>query len=366
MADQVESPGDSIDPSEAARALGKLGASKGGKARAKSLTPERRSEIARKAVEKRWERARAEGGPPIPSALHTGVLKIGNAELPCAVLEDGTRVLTQANFLEALGRHRKANVRKEDGEEQLPAILQGKSIKPFLDKDLIAKSTPVKFRTPNGSIASGYRAEVLPGVCEVYLKAREEGTLNRQQVHVAKQAEILIRGLANIGIIALVDEATGYQEIRAKNALAKILEAFIAKELQAYIDAFPRDFYQELFRLRGLEYPRDSVKRPQYFGYLTNDIVYKRIAPGVLDELKRITPRANTGRLKHKYYQRLTSNVGYPKLREHLGAVVAIMKLSSSWADFIDKLDRLHPRYGETMKLAFADFNPEDDTGSGL
>ncbi|MEA2711171.1 MAG: hypothetical protein QOF78_3772 [Phycisphaerales bacterium] len=38
----------------AAVALSKLGASKGGKARAKSLTKEQRKEIARKAAAKRW------------------------------------------------------------------------------------------------------------------------------------------------------------------------------------------------------------------------------------------------------------------------------------------------------------------------
>lgn len=40
----------------AAVSLGRLGGLKGGKARADSMTPERRSEIARKAAEKRWEK----------------------------------------------------------------------------------------------------------------------------------------------------------------------------------------------------------------------------------------------------------------------------------------------------------------------
>jgi hypothetical protein len=107
------------------------------------------------------------------------------------------------------------------------------------------------------------------------------------------------------------------------------------------------------------EFPKDSVKRPQYFGKLTNDIVYKRIAPGVLAKLKEVTPRSEDGRLKHKYFQRLTSNVGYPKLLQHLGSVVSIMKLSDDWKDFSGKLDRLHPRYGDTLPL------PMDD-GKGI
>lgn len=197
-------------------------------------------------------------------------LKIGDIVLQCYVLEDGTRVLSQAEFLEALGKHRKANVRNESGgEEQVPAILQGSIIKPYIPNGLIEKSQPIRFQTPQGVRASGYRAELLPQVCEVYLKARDAGVLQKQQRHIAVQAEILIRGLANVGIIALVDEATGYQELRSRDALTRILEAFIAKELQAWVPTFPSSFYQQLFRLRGLQYPNDTIKRPRYFGLLS-------------------------------------------------------------------------------------------------
>ena len=285
-------------------------------------------------------------------------MRITDIELECYVLEDGTRLLSQAGFLSALGRHRKANVRRET----VPAILQGKAISPFICEDTLEKSTPIAFRTPHGSRASGYRAELLPEVCEVYLKARDANALPPNQIHVAKQADILMRGLAHVGIIALVDEATGYQDVRARNALALILEQFIAKELQAWVRTFPDDYYRGMFRLRGLQYPEDTVNRPQYFGTLTNEVVYARLAPGVLDELKKVTPRSDAGNLRHKFFQRLTTNIGYPKLREHLGSVVTIMKLSNSWREFKENLDRIHPRYGNTipMELIF------DDDGRGL
>jgi len=336
------------------------GRAKGGVARAAKLTPEERKSIASTAASARWaELPQAVCGSP------DRPLKIGNIELQGYVLEGGVRVLSQAGFLEALGRHRKANVRREEGEEPLPAILQGKAIKPFITKDIIEKSRPIKFRTPSGALASGYRAELLPKVCEVYLQARDADALPSNQEHVAKQAEILMRGLAHIGIIALVDEATGYQEIRARDALSKILEAFIAKELQPWVQTFPPDYYQELFRLRGLKFPTDSVRRPQYFGTLTNDIVYKRLAPGVLQELKRVTPKNDSGNRKHKFFQRLTDNIGYPKLREHLGAVVAIMKLSNGYHDFLDKLDRHYPRFGSQLQLPL-DYEEATDDGRGI
>jgi hypothetical protein len=335
------------------------GRAQGGKARAASLSRDERVTIARRAALSRWTEDLPEaicGSPDRP-------LRIGDMAIQCYVLENGVRVLTQADFLEALGRHRKANVRGEGAEGRLPAILQGKALAPYLTDELIEAATPITFRTPSGSRASGYSAEVLPMVCEVYLKARDDEALPYNQEHVARQADILMRGLAHVGIIALVDEATGYQELREKNSLAAILEAFIDKELQPWISTFPGDYYREIFRLRGLEYLRDSVKRPQYFGWITNDIVYRRLAPGVLEELRNVTPRTETGRRKHKYFQRLTSNVGYPKLREHLGSVVTLMKLSTDWDQFIRNLDRIHPRYNDTLPLPL-EFT--DDDGFGL
>ena len=339
---------------------GAEGRAKGGIARAARLSPAERSDIARRAARSRWRddvSAAICGSPDQP-------LRIGDAEIECYVLDDGTRVLTQASFLRALGRHPKANTRREGGAARVPPILQSKALSSFITDDILDKARPITFSHPAGGRAYGYNAELLPVVCEIYLKARDGGVLDRQQEHVAKRAEILIRGLARVGIIALVDEATGYQEVRERQALAKILEAFIAKELQPWVRTFPPDFYRELFRLRGLPYPASTVKRPQYFGHITNDIVYRRLAPGVLDELKHVQVKDDEGRPKHKLFQKLTANPGYPKLREHLGSVITLMKLSTDWNDFRDKIERIHPRFGETMVLPFDE--EEHDPGTGL
>ena len=218
------------------------------------------------------------------------------------------------------------------------------------------------FTLPRGGRAIGYNAELLPVVCEIYLATRAAGKLPHNQAHVARSAEIIVRGLARIGIIALIDEVTGYQDIRARDALANILEAYIAKELRVWVQTFPDDFYREMFRLRGLDFRRDSVKRPQYFGHLTDDVIYRRLAPGVLDELKRVQRRTDDGKPEDKLFQRLTANVGYPKLREHLGSVVTLMKLSTEWEDFKVKLDQIHPRVGDTIALPF----DLDDENRGL
>ncbi|MER9076249.1 P63C domain-containing protein [Mesorhizobium sp. M0904] len=320
---------------------------KAARARANSLTPTERSEIAKRAADNRWNK-------DLPAAIYTGEIEVGDARLSCAVLENGIRVLTQSDMMRALGRSRQAKGRGfYDADVNLPAFLTAKNLKPFISNDLYVTSSQIEFRLPSGQKAFGYRAEMLPQVCEVYLKARDADELTRNQKHIATQADILMRGLATIGIVALVDEATGYQRDRAADALAKILEKFIAKELQPWVPTFPNVFYEQLFRLRNLDFPRETVKRPQYFGHLTNDIIYDRLAPGIREELRNTTPKLPSGRRKHQMHRKLTPDMGHPKLREHLASVTTIMRLSSTYDEFKKNLDKIHPRYGETIAMDF-------------
>jgi hypothetical protein len=264
------------------------GKSRGGKARAKALTPKQRSEIAQRAAKARWK----PGASKILKATHGSSdhpLVIGDVQIPCYVLEDETRVLSQTGFTRAVGMARGGSM--VAGMNRIELFVSRNRINRFIDKALVERfANPIPFTTPEGLRAHGFEATLLADLCEAVLKAREAGELQTQQLGIAAKCEVLVRGFARVGIVALVDEATGYQQDRATNALAKILESFIAKELQPWVKTFPADYYEQMFRLRGLDYRKDSVQRPQYFGGLTNDIIYSRLAPGVLDELKRVIP----------------------------------------------------------------------------
>ncbi|MBB5443679.1 MULTISPECIES: P63C domain-containing protein [unclassified Paraburkholderia] len=330
------------------------GRAKGGKAAAAKLTPEQRKERAKKAV------AAREAKKELPKATHGSAdhpLRIGDVEIPCYVLEDGTRVLSQRGLIAGLGMG--------SGADRLPSFFSGKAVSPYTNKQLTAAiRNPIRFVAPHGGVpVNGYPATILADICESVLSARSAGVLQPQQMHIAEQCEILVRGFARVGIIALVDEATGYQKDRARDALAKILEAFVAKELQPYVRKFPAEFYEEMFRLRGLPFEPDSVKRPPYFGHLTNDIVYRRLAPGVWKELKAKVKKNAEGRPKHQLHRLLTPDVGDPRLRELITKVVTVMQLSNKWRDFKDKLDRIAPAYDETLQLPF---ELENDNGEGL
>ena len=223
-------------------------------------------------------------------------------------------------------------------------------------RGLVARAnSPIRFIPPHGgNPADGYEATILPDICAVLINAQQQGKLGKHREHLAERAAILQHGFATLGIIALVDEATGYQDYRPRDALARILEKFVAKELRPWVKTFPAEFYKQIFRLNGWEYA-ENCGRPGVIGHWTNNIVYKRLAPGVWGELKRLTPRTPSGDFKNKLFQRLTEDFGHPKLREHLTGVVMLMKYSPDWQIFMDRLDREFPQWGETLLLPFPD-----------
>jgi len=337
---------------EAAQALSELGAAKGGRARAAKLSPEERKDIARQAAEARWATERK--SPPLLKATHEGVLTIGKMEIPCAVLEGGKRVITQSGFMRALGRARQAKGRQYyDSDVNLPAFLTAKNLKPFISKELEVTSSQIEFRPLRGARAFGYPAELLPKVCDVFLDADDEGALLPGQKHIAERAHILIRGLAHVGIVALVDEATGYQDVRDRQALQTILDAFLRKELAAWALRFPKEFYEQLFRLRGWSWDSISSKRPRIVGRITKDIVYARLAPGIVRELEAKNPANEKGYRKARHHQWLTEDVGNPALAQHLHTVITLMKLSASWEQFYSMLNQAFPKRGDTLELPF-------------
>ena len=269
-------------------------------------------------------------------------LVIGGVEIPCYVLEDETRVLAQRGMVSSLGMARGGS--SHGGGDRLAHFVNQKTLRPFISNELRAVTTnPLRFKVPNGAIAHGYPATFLVDLCNIVLSARDKGVLQKQQAHIALRADILIRGLATVGIIALVDEVTGYQRMRSERALATILEKFIAKELQSWTKTFQYEFYQHIFRLKGWPGP-DGTRRPAVIGHYTNDIVYARLAPGLLDELKHKNPTLPTsGRRKNDTPQMVHAGVWAPKTqgalsrRDHaneggaeLGAVHGVSQQGSS------------------------------------
>lgn len=329
--------------------------SKGGTARANALSPRERSEIAKRAAQSRWS-------GDLPIADFEGSFPIGATEVAAAVLRDETRIITQASYLRALGRSRspKAGTGVLSTVDELPFFLQAEVLKPFITSELIESTKPIFYLTKRGSKGVGYNAISLKRVAEVYLQfrdasLREQGKIPKRYESIITAADMLIRGLAEVGIVALVDEATGFQEVRQRFALQDILDAFLLKELAAWAKRFPDDFYKEIYRLRNWEWRGRKFNPPQAVAGYTTDFVYERLAPGIREELENRMPKDNTGRRKGKLHQLLTEDIGHPALAQHLHAVITLMKASKNWNQFKLMLDIALPKRGTTLQLPFVE-----------
>lgn len=340
------------------------GRARSGKARMEALSPEQRTALATKAAESRWqgERELTQQAERIFHATHTGELPLAGSIIQCAVLEDGTRVISRNAIFRAFGRTKRGRARDENRVPNMPSFADARNIQPFVESYVEGGLTTLVYKDLKGRVKAGYNALVLPQLCDVYLEARKQGLLTKSQQSLAIAAEILARSLSKVGIIALVDEATGYQEVRDRVALQEILNKYIGKELARWVNTFPQEFYKEIFRLKKWTFDPDSSRRPVLMATITIDLVYRRLAPGVLAKLQELSPRDDRGRRKHKLFQWLSDDVGHPALRDHLSNIIFLAKSQDDWESFRYAVDRAAPRFGDTLPLPLSDETP---TGLG-
>jgi hypothetical protein len=315
---------DTIDPAEAARALSRLGARAGGEARARSLSPAERRQQASEAARVRWAQAGRRGpshgrggDDELPFSMFRGTLEIGDVTFECHHLSDDRRVLTQREVVRVLtGGRDSSNIQR---------YLERNRFVPddYLDGRII------EFRVPgSATIAHGYEATVLIEICDFYLELRDQGPLKRGQAALCTSAGIVVRACAKVGIIALIDEATGYQQVRERRALQLKLQAFIAEEMQEWVKMFPDEFWYELARLEGVHYsPRH---RPLRWGKYVMMFVYDAIDPDVGRQLRKKNPDPHFRKNHHQWLK----DFGRDRLNNQLQQVIAVMKMCDDMDDF--------------------------------
>lgn len=294
-------------------------------------------------------------------AEYKGELEIGEMKIPCAVLEDGTRVLNETNILKNFGSMGGKNYRLRNKNENgpFPLFIASKALEPFIhgvfeEEDLY----PIEYTTDGKNILKGYDATILPKVCEVWLKAREHKTLQSSQLPKAMKAEILMRSLAMIGITALVDEATGYQYDRERFELQKILKAYITSEILKWQLTFTDEFYREVYRLWGLPFiPKYIKNKPSFIGAITTKYVYDVLPDGVVEKIREVNPKTKKGYWKYKFHQFLSEEIGREHLKKQIIETTLIMRMSKTKEEFIKKFNEM---YGKNLQLEL-DFGDDDE-----
>lgn len=276
--------------------------------------------------------------PEVLEATHRGYLEIAGTNIPCAVLKNGKRIISQTGLFTTFERPRKGERRQEG----LPSIIGAKNLLPYVTDELRESCKAIHYFHSNGRTAVGYDAILIPLICNLYLDADQADPkiLVSSQEKIVERAKVLVRALAKVGITALIDEATGYQYERETNELQKLLSLYIAEEFLPYTSRFPKQYYQEIFRLYGWEYDPMSLARTPFIGRFTNDYVYKEMSQKVLEELRKVNPIEENGRRRRKHHQHLTITIGIPHLEKHLTKLITVMQLSDNIDDFKENFKR--------------------------
>lgn len=302
----------------------------GGNARAEKLTSDEKSEIARIAAQARWAKMREPGR--LPRAETAGVLRFGDAELDVYVLDDRRRVISKKAIARGLGL-------KSEGGNAFLRTMSRKGVRSVLSAELIEKiENPIYFKPLNGDSADGFEAEVLIEVCDALIQARNKKQLTSTQAFLAVKAEIIIRSAAKVGIIALVDEASGYLD-KTKDEYRKLFDKFIRAEFRQWDQEFPDKFFDMIYRLYGLKRQKpDSNKHPQFFGRFIRKYIYFPLANSqgaILEQLDQKNPIVyDGGGRKYKFFQYLTDHIGMNAFRQHLWQVVGIGEAAADKAHF--------------------------------
>lgn len=287
-------------------------------------------------------------------ANYEGELHLGDKVLPCAVLSNGCRVLTATSVFEAFDRPRKGKSSEGYRVDQMPSFINANNLQPFVDEEFRELTELMPYTSLSGSLRQGYDARVLRGLCKIYIDARKAGVLLKSQERFADISESILYALSDVGIVALVDEATGYQYDREKDELQKILKAYISDELLPWQKRFPDSYYKELFRLNGWDFTiKDIRRRPSVIGRWTNTIIYEELPKEVLNELKSKTPKNDAGKPIAKYHQSLTLNIGEPNLERQITKVVALFQVSDNMEQFWHNFKKMKDRQRGQLEIPF-------------
>lgn len=285
--------------------------------------------------------------------LYEGILDLAGIDIPCYVLDDGTRILSGRKMQEAL-----KIVDVEEGKQtagtRLNRYLEQKTLEPFIYKGREPDHFKPIICYRGTQKINGYEATLLADLCDAFLEARKHISLSPRQTIIAEQCEVLIRAFAKVGITALVDEATGYQYEREKDELQQILRKYISEELLPWQKRFPDIFYKELFRLNGWDYTVKGIqKRPGVVGTWTNKLVYEQLPQGVLDELRNNVPKSETGNPTARFHQLLTDDIGSPHLTAQINQIVTLFQLSDNMKEMWNNFQKLKLRQSGQLDLPF-------------
>lgn len=295
----------------------------------------------------------ANNTPIIFNATHKGFMHIGGIDLECYVLEDGRRVFNKKGMAKAIG------LKSEGGNAFLKTIGR-KGLGSEIDEKLFKKiENPIYFNHLRSDPGHAYEADVLVDVCKAISRAHTAKKLTDSQEDLYRHAIALLNAFSKIGVVALIDEATGYQKERSPDALRLLVQQYLEDEKREWQKEFPDEYYKLLNDIYGSENTaiRKSgaivLNKPQHFAKFTRSYVYEPLENGaVLAELDKLNPYIdNKGTRKDRFHQHLSKEYGLEKLRMQVREVITLLKISDTVGEFKRLFKKRFPRTGDQIDL---------------
>lgn len=257
-----------------------------------------------------------------PKAWGKGPLKIMESEIDCYILEDGTPILNKGKMMKAIGRQWKGASRTD-----MPNFIGAVNLQKFIKPDLEEKLKGIEFYD-GARLISGYHADTLAEVCNVYLEARQAGVLTKSQLPIAQICEILLRSFAKVGLRALIYEQLGFERFKSPDAFRILIESYLAEEIRKWSKEFPDELFWQMDRIYGNE-KTTSRNRPMYYAKFLRKYIYDPIEKGaVLKKLDEKIPRDKKGRKKARLHSATSEEIGLPAVRSQIWQVLAALKIS--------------------------------------
>lgn len=273
-----------------------------------------------------------------------GPLKLfrGGPEIDCYILDDGTAILNKGKMMKAIGRTWKGSSRTDR-----PNFIGAVNLQPFITDELNEKLNGIEFYD-GGKKISGYHADILPLVCNVYLEARQAGALTKNQLPIAQTCEALVMSFAKVGITALIYEQLGFEKYKHPEALRILIESYLSDEVRKWSKEFPDELFRQMDRIYGNE-KTTSRNRPLYYAKFIRKYIYDPIEKGlVLNELDKRNPTIKPGYRKNRHHSLMSPEIGINALKSQIWQVVGILKTSSSKRTFESNFNRL---MGQTYQI---------------
>jgi hypothetical protein len=327
-------------------------ASKGGAARMRKLSKTERAALASKAAKARWKKVPGENASKpydpivlstentaLPVAKWPGVLLIGDIEIPVYVLDDRRRMVsrTGATTVLTIGK----------GGGNLESYIQVKALEKYMPQNLPDRMIDFVIPEVTNKSVKGMTAETFLEICGAYVRAWQEGKLESDaQIAIAKRAAMFLTACSKVGLIALIDEATGYQYRRAEEELQLKLRLFLLEEMRKWERTFPNDLWEQFGRLT--KWKGAVHQRPKYWGKLVMELIYEYLDPDVAQWLRENAPAPKHGQ---NYHQWLTSQFGLKKLIEHIWKVIGVASTCENMDELQYKMEQL---YGKKPGFQYA------------